>query len=81
MQPLDANLFAGSSAPVSSQPTPDTDDGAIFPKGTDVWYIHRSGAWQPAIVTAVDETMGPAFYQVRSSQEVDEGVCAEHCSL
>jgi hypothetical protein len=64
MQPLDPSLFGGSAPP--NQPTgntPDTDTG-VLPKGTDVWYNHRSGAWQPARVTAVDETILPAFYQV-----------------
>lgn len=39
-------------------------DSSVLPKGSDVWYLHRSGAWQQARVTAVDETMLPAFYQV-----------------
>jgi hypothetical protein len=68
MQPLDPSLFGGAPAVKSSTHAPaqaTPDDSSLLSKGTDVWYHHRSGAWQPARVIAVDETIGPAFYQVR----------------
>lgn len=67
MQPLDPSLFGGSSSVhTTPQPTPDTLATDVLSKGTNVWYLHRSGVWQPARVTAVDETdPAGAFYQVR----------------
>lgn len=59
MQPLDPRMFGGAT-----QSDTQDDGTSVLPKGSDVWYLHRSGTWQPARVIAVDETMLPAFYQV-----------------
>ena len=77
MQPLDPSLFGGSSASHTKlQPAVDAADTDVLPKGTNVWYLHRSGAWQPARVTQVDVTdPAGAFYQVGSICHCTELSC------